>query len=353
MSRSSRSTARPSPSFARCSGSPFDLEPFSAWAAGDDVLAELVPRLAGFRPPLSPDPFEMLVGSIASQQVSLFSARAIRNRLIERFGEPAGGAWAFPARAPRGLARGGARRGRLLAPEGGVRRRARALRARPRRARRPPRRGGEGAPDRAARARRMDGGLVPRPPPRPPARLAVGRPRPAEGGRRPLSWTSTCGRQAPASIRSRTSPPTTSCSPSASRDPSSRLPSDLPLVRELWLEFEAEVPDAEWREDDSEQDVAAARRPGRGRGGARAAEQRRAGPAALRSHPRPDARVGFLDVLYVRRAARRNGRRRRASARDGRPAARAGGRGARARGARVQRGGARHLRRLGIRTGGA
>jgi DNA-3-methyladenine glycosylase II len=79
-------------------GLPFDLDAFYAWAAGDEVLAGLVPRLAGFRPPLTPDPFEMLVGSIAAQQVSLFSARAIRNRLIERFGEPAGVAWAFPSR---------------------------------------------------------------------------------------------------------------------------------------------------------------------------------------------------------------------------------------------------------------
>ena len=41
----------------------------------------------GFRPPLAPDPFESLVTSITAQQVSLFSAFAIRNRLIERFGE--------------------------------------------------------------------------------------------------------------------------------------------------------------------------------------------------------------------------------------------------------------------------
>ena len=80
-------------------GLAFDLGAFSAWAAGDDVLAGLVPRLAGFRPPLTPDPFEMLVGSIAAQQVSLLAARAIRNRLIERFGERAGEAWTFPSRA--------------------------------------------------------------------------------------------------------------------------------------------------------------------------------------------------------------------------------------------------------------
>jgi 3-methyladenine DNA glycosylase/8-oxoguanine DNA glycosylase len=76
----------------------FDLEGFRAWAAGDEVLAGVAPRLAGFRPPLTPDPFEMLVGAIAAQQVSLFSARAVQNRLIERFGEQVGSAWAFPVR---------------------------------------------------------------------------------------------------------------------------------------------------------------------------------------------------------------------------------------------------------------
>jgi 3-methyladenine DNA glycosylase/8-oxoguanine DNA glycosylase len=40
----------------------------------------------------------MLVGAITSQQVSLFSALAIRNRLIERFGERSVEAWAFPTR---------------------------------------------------------------------------------------------------------------------------------------------------------------------------------------------------------------------------------------------------------------
>lgn len=79
-------------------GLAFELEPFYAWAAGHDVLAPIVPRLLGFRPSLAPDPFEMLVGAITSQQVSLFSALAIRNRLIERFGVRADQAWAFPAR---------------------------------------------------------------------------------------------------------------------------------------------------------------------------------------------------------------------------------------------------------------
>ena len=79
-------------------GAEFELDPFVSWAAGQPVLAEIVPRLKGFRPPLVPDPFEALVTSITAQQVSLFAATAIRNRLIERFGEQVGLAHAFPAR---------------------------------------------------------------------------------------------------------------------------------------------------------------------------------------------------------------------------------------------------------------
>jgi 3-methyladenine DNA glycosylase/8-oxoguanine DNA glycosylase len=90
--------AETEPAVSAVLGLVFDLEPFYAWAADDELLAVLIPRLAGFRPSLSPDPFEMLVGSIISQQVSLFSALAIRNRLIERFGEQVVEAWAFPTR---------------------------------------------------------------------------------------------------------------------------------------------------------------------------------------------------------------------------------------------------------------
>lgn len=79
-------------------GFEFDLVAFSAWAAGEDELAPLVVRFAGFRPTLAPDPFEMLVGAITAQQVSLFAAVAIRNRLVERFGEQVGRVWAFPGR---------------------------------------------------------------------------------------------------------------------------------------------------------------------------------------------------------------------------------------------------------------
>ena len=79
-------------------GADFELEPFCAWAAADEVLADLVSKLAGFRPPLAPDPYETLVTSITAQQVSLFAAFAIRNRLIERFGERAEHAYSFPTR---------------------------------------------------------------------------------------------------------------------------------------------------------------------------------------------------------------------------------------------------------------
>jgi DNA-3-methyladenine glycosylase II len=79
-------------------GLDFELEPFYAWAAGHPELGGLTVRFSGFRPSLSPDPFEALVSSITAQQVSLHAAVAIRNRLIERFGERVGHAWAFPTR---------------------------------------------------------------------------------------------------------------------------------------------------------------------------------------------------------------------------------------------------------------
>ena len=79
-------------------GLEFDLPPFYAWSQTDPVLGPIALRLAGFRPPLSPDPFETLVTSITAQQVSLFAAFAIRSRMIERFGERADLAYAFPTR---------------------------------------------------------------------------------------------------------------------------------------------------------------------------------------------------------------------------------------------------------------
>jgi DNA-3-methyladenine glycosylase II len=80
-------------------GAEFDLSAFYGFARGDAVLNGLVERFPGLRPPLNPDPFETLVTSITAQQVSLHAAFSIRNRLIERYGQPADVAYAFPTRA--------------------------------------------------------------------------------------------------------------------------------------------------------------------------------------------------------------------------------------------------------------
>jgi DNA-3-methyladenine glycosylase II len=77
-------------------GAEFDLAAFYAWAGKDSVLRRLTKALAGFRPPLAPDPFETLVTAITAQQISLSAAFSIRNRFIERFGRRVGQAYAFP-----------------------------------------------------------------------------------------------------------------------------------------------------------------------------------------------------------------------------------------------------------------
>jgi 3-methyladenine DNA glycosylase/8-oxoguanine DNA glycosylase len=87
-------------------GAGFDLVAFEQFAHETDAtLARLAGRLRGFRPPLAPDPFEMLVGSVTAQQVSLHAAFAVRSRFIERFGERGELAYAFPT--PERVARAG------------------------------------------------------------------------------------------------------------------------------------------------------------------------------------------------------------------------------------------------------
>ena len=86
------------------------------------------------------------------------------------------------ARADPGAAAAALHAARLLACEGRVRPRARALRSRPRRARRARRRRGDRGSDVGSRARPLDCGLVPRAPSRAASRLAGGRPRRAKGG---------------------------------------------------------------------------------------------------------------------------------------------------------------------------
>ena len=76
---------------------------------------------------------------------------------------------------------------------------------------------------------------------------------------------------------------------------------DLPLVRELWRAFDAEVPDAEWHDDDSEQDLAALERA--------IADDivLLADDVGLAVATRRGARLGFLDIVYVKPAARGRG----------------------------------------------
>jgi 3-methyladenine DNA glycosylase/8-oxoguanine DNA glycosylase len=93
------------PVVSKLLGLEFELAPFGTWAKAQPVLDALVPLLTGFRPPLAPDPFESLVTSITAQQVSLFAAFAIRNRLIERFGMRGEIAYGFPAREQLATAR--------------------------------------------------------------------------------------------------------------------------------------------------------------------------------------------------------------------------------------------------------
>jgi DNA-3-methyladenine glycosylase II len=86
-------------------GLDFDLDAFAAFATTEPMLARLVPAVAGFRPPIAPDPFETLVTSITAQQISLFAAFAVRNRLLLAFGEAAEHAIAFPTRERLAVAR--------------------------------------------------------------------------------------------------------------------------------------------------------------------------------------------------------------------------------------------------------
>jgi GNAT superfamily N-acetyltransferase len=76
---------------------------------------------------------------------------------------------------------------------------------------------------------------------------------------------------------------------------------DLPLVRELWLAFETEIPDAEWRDSDSAEDVAALDQ------AVRDDVVLLADDVGLAVASRKGARLGFLDIVYVRPEARGQG----------------------------------------------
>ncbi len=76
---------------------------------------------------------------------------------------------------------------------------------------------------------------------------------------------------------------------------------DLPLVRELWAAFNAEIPDEPWREDDLAEDLEWLEQ---------AVKEEivlLADEAGLAVARRKGERLGFLEVVYVRPEARRGG----------------------------------------------
>jgi ribosomal protein S18 acetylase RimI-like enzyme len=80
---------------------------------------------------------------------------------------------------------------------------------------------------------------------------------------------------------------------------------DLPLVRELWEEFESVVPDKPWRPDDTDESRAAL--------DAAIGEdivliaEHDGGAVGLAVLTRRGPKLGFVDILYVRPSARRRG----------------------------------------------
>src|SRR5439155_12451201 len=160
--------------------------------------------------------------------------RAVRRPPRARVGVPDRGG----ARARRA---GGARCRRLLAAQGRIRDRPRARRARLRRAGRPPGRRGEGATRSDPRPRRVEGRLVPRAPSRPARGVAPRRPRTAQGGGAPLRWL-----RRPRLVRAlpeldRPLPPALALEAVIRR----ATVADEPVLRELWEDFEAEIPESE------------------------------------------------------------------------------------------------------------
>jgi DNA-3-methyladenine glycosylase II len=75
-------------------------EPVADLAAQEPRVADLVGRHPGYRPPITPSPFEAIVTAISAQQVNLRWATTTRTRLVERYGQrhSIGGVdvWAFP-----------------------------------------------------------------------------------------------------------------------------------------------------------------------------------------------------------------------------------------------------------------
>jgi ribosomal protein S18 acetylase RimI-like enzyme len=81
---------------------------------------------------------------------------------------------------------------------------------------------------------------------------------------------------------------------------------DVPVVLDLWRAFELEIPDAAWRDDDSEHDISELERAVEGPDVVLLAEQD-GEPVGLSVAEKKGERLGFLHILYVQPRARRSG----------------------------------------------
>jgi DNA-3-methyladenine glycosylase II len=73
-----------------------DLKPFYRLIERNPKLTLLRQKLYGLKPSRPASLFEMAVTAITEQQLSLASAYSIRNKIVQRFGEPVENLWVFP-----------------------------------------------------------------------------------------------------------------------------------------------------------------------------------------------------------------------------------------------------------------
>jgi DNA-3-methyladenine glycosylase II len=73
-----------------------DLKPFYRLIDGKPKLVFIRQKLYGLKPSRPTSLFEMAVTAITEQQLSLASAYSIKNRIVQRFGEPVEDLWVFP-----------------------------------------------------------------------------------------------------------------------------------------------------------------------------------------------------------------------------------------------------------------
>ncbi len=74
-----------------------DMRPFYRLVREHAVLGPMVKLMRGLVAMRTPSLFVMAVTAITEQQISLVAAYRIRERMVERYGDPVDGLWAFPS----------------------------------------------------------------------------------------------------------------------------------------------------------------------------------------------------------------------------------------------------------------